>query len=121
MGYSGMDAKDFEKRLTGRGIITASTFRRMIARSNPRGARTIEELWEIADLAGVPRSFMEDGFEPATRGELDELREAVSAVASAVSLEGLQEEQRRFLQGWLRRTPSPGSGSVRGDRTRGEG
>ena len=63
--------------------LSVPTLRRIVSASSPRGAG-IEELWAIADACGVPRGFIEDGFEPfrqtgdqASAAGVDDLRAVV--------------------------------------------
>lgn len=52
--------------------------------------------------------------------EVHDLRIALAAVAALVSLEGLEESQRLFLEGWLRRTPSTSAKGVDEKANQGE-
>jgi hypothetical protein len=61
IAYSGLEHADVIER-TG---IKRPTLRRMVARTDPRAA-SLEEMRAIADVCGVPRAFMEEGFAPLT-------------------------------------------------------
>ena len=65
------------------GSISQSTMARIVSPTNPRGA-SIEELWEIADACGVPRSFMEEGFSES--GSADDRVSELEAQMAAVGV-----------------------------------
>lgn len=44
--------------------VSKATLARMVSWTSPRGAQSTDELWAIADRCGVPRVFMEQGWEP---------------------------------------------------------
>jgi hypothetical protein len=71
------------------GSINQATMARIVSPTNPRGANSIEELWEIADACGVPRSFMEEGFSASgsnADARLAELEDQMGAVAVLLPL-----------------------------------
>jgi hypothetical protein len=67
--------------------IGRSTMARIVSPSKPRGA-SIEELWRIADACGVPRSFMERGFDTPSEvpadvtKRLERIEEAVGQIGT---------------------------------------
>lgn len=64
--------------------ITKSTLARMVSWKSPRGAYSTDELWAIADRCGVPRAFMERGWEPLVAADaarrLDEAGDELAAL-----------------------------------------
>ena len=44
------------------GLPAPATMARIVAKKKPRGVKSRDELWRIADGLGVPRSFLERGF-----------------------------------------------------------
>lgn len=97
------------------GAISQPTMARIISPTNPRGVRSVEELWAIADACGVPRSFMEEGFssvEPdgllvrleALEGQADEIHrlratvDALVAVMDRQLAEKVRADAERALQ-----------------------
>jgi hypothetical protein len=70
------------------GSVTQATMARIISPTNPRGAASIDELWEIADACGVPRSFMEEGFSESVSADerVEELERDLGAVAVLLPL-----------------------------------
>lgn len=56
--------EELERRAEERGLRSAA-FARIVAKTNPRGFKTIEELWALADACEVPRWFLENGLESA--------------------------------------------------------
>jgi hypothetical protein len=72
---------------TSVGSINQSTMARIVSPTNPRGA-SIDELREIAEACGVPRSFMEEGFsEPASADErVAELEAQMGAIGVLLPL-----------------------------------
>lgn len=77
------------------GAISQPTMARIISPTNPRGVKSLEELWAIADACGVPRAFMEEGFsEPAAADDsrvagLERKMEAVEVLLPLL-LEGIE-------------------------------
>lgn len=69
IGYSGKEMQDIAAELG----VSIATIRRRTARLGPTGASSIEELYAIADICGVPNSFMDEGFERfhGAQGALD--------------------------------------------------
>jgi transcriptional regulator with XRE-family HTH domain len=58
MAYSGLEISEISE-LTG---ITVGTLRNIRSNTRPRGGR-LERLFAIADATGVPREFMEHGWD----------------------------------------------------------
>lgn len=116
--FAGFDHAELERR----SGIRAATVRRLVAKTSPRPASR-DELIAIAEACGVPERFMLEGFGPMEEAGLDQrladLERAVAALvaASPVSLESLEGEQRRFLEDWQRRSPSPSQEGARGTET----
>lgn len=82
LAYANIDVKSSPQH-TG---ISYATMQRIVSPTAPRGAK-LEELWAIADATGVPRNFMEHGFEGLTQAGED---------TAAARLEALEEEQRQI-------------------------
>lgn len=78
------------------GSITQATMARIISPTSPRGANSIEELWEIAEACGIPRSFMEEGFSAPASGDgrVGDLEMQMAAVGRAVELMAAELEGR---------------------------
>lgn len=96
IGYSGLEYAPLS-RMTGLG---EGVLRRMAAKTDDsqRGAKSIEELWAIADACGVPRTFMEYGFEPAADAAEEVLRaREEEPTADLIMRLGALEEQVREL------------------------
>jgi transcriptional regulator with XRE-family HTH domain len=83
IAYSGLEHHEIAAK-TG---LDVSKIRRIASRTKPRGA-SLEELWEIADACGVPRSFMEEGFSEAASADerVEELERDLGAVAVLLPL-----------------------------------
>lgn len=106
IGYAGLEHSDVSAR-TGLSI---SLIRRIVAKKDPRDGG-IERLWAIADACGVPRSFMEHGWngvarpEPVSDDEVRQLRARVEKLEAQGQAERLQrlaaevEELRRSVEG----------------------
>lgn len=58
LGYSGKEAEELADALG----VSYATLRRRKTLVSPTGAKSMEELYDIADACGVPRQFMEEGF-----------------------------------------------------------
>jgi hypothetical protein len=115
IGHSGKEARDIAKALG----VSDATLRRRYTPTSPTGVASIEELHAIADLCGVPRAFMDEGFrrfdgvqgaldgrlrslEETTRQQAEEIRRQREALDRAIlaaqdAREGLRSEsdQRR--------------------------
>lgn len=79
------------------GSISGATMARIISSTNPRGALKVEELWEIADVCGVPRSFMERGFiddAPAPEERIEAVEHRLRTISELVR--GLDERMLPF-------------------------
>lgn len=94
LAYANIEVKDSKDRIG----IPYSTMTRIVSPKNPRGARTVEELWAIADACGVPRAFMERGFEVVVEAEeaarvngaANDLEDVLRRVAALEQATGLQ-------------------------------
>lgn len=69
IAYSGLRAEDIVEKLGG--DLGLATLRRIMSETHPRSA-SLDEQWRIADICGVPRSWLEGGWEepveqPVTR------------------------------------------------------
>jgi len=58
IAYSGMQADEVAERIGGE--ISVAMLRRITSSTRPRGA-SLDELWKIAEVCGVPRSWFESG------------------------------------------------------------
>ena len=67
LAYANLDVKR-SPEVTG---ISYATMQRIVSPTSPRGA-SLEQLWAIADATGVPRAFMEHGFETMSDRPADE-------------------------------------------------
>lgn len=118
--FAGLDHAELE-RLSG---ITAATLKRLVAKTSPRRASR-DELIAVADACGVPERFMLEGFAPMEEAGLERRLAALETtaatlaaiIASSVSLESLEAEQRRFLEDWQRRSSSRDEGDEPESRT----
>jgi transcriptional regulator with XRE-family HTH domain len=100
-------------------------------RPDARKEIPVDELRTIARVTGLGLEFfLTDPAQLAAVGpSVEERLAALEAqvatlapiVASSVSLEGLEAEQRQFLQDWQRRSSSTSSTDARGSGSRGEG
>jgi transcriptional regulator with XRE-family HTH domain len=110
LAYADIDVKDSAERVG----ISSATMQRIVSPTSPRGVRTVEELWMIADACGVPRSFMEAGFEQANgddrlaslEAQITELRAGLASLA-ADSLRRTRELEGRL---GMDRRQAPGGG-----------
>lgn len=106
IGYSGEDAREIAERLG----VSEATLRRRTARQNPSGARSMDELYRIAEACGVPPGFMAEGFTglgqtAGTDERLDRLEQAIMLIGQELADE-LPELQQRLLEGLRFRRPS---------------
>jgi hypothetical protein len=110
--YSGKGQKEFAADVDG---VDYHRLRAILAQSDT-SAVTVDELFAIADAAGVPRWFMTDGFEgdrlAAVEGRLSRLERQVKA-QPAPSTELIEQVIGSLRsQGWTpaRAEEAPGSG-----------
>lgn len=115
IGYSGEDTRHIAQRLG----ISEATLRRRTARQRPSGARSMDELYRIAEACGVPPNFMAEGFGPYLSTETPTADERVDRLERAVMLIGaelagqLPELQRQLLEDLRpRRRSSRGEGGA---------
>lgn len=90
IAYAGEEQDAIQPR-TG---ISPSTFRRIVAKTNPRAAG-LDELYAIADACGVPRRFMVEGMTPL---EVDERAELAAALNRVDALEAKQAADQVEMQ-----------------------
>jgi transcriptional regulator with XRE-family HTH domain len=115
IGHSGLESREVAKRLG----VSYATLRRRYDRNEPSGVASVEELHAIADVCGVPRAFMEEGYARFVDGaELagrvtqleaqaaaqarELLRAAETADANRVAIEGLLPEIEDRLEALAR-------------------
>lgn len=91
IAYSGKEAKEIAATLG----VSDATLRRRYTPINPTGVSSMEELHQIAQICGVPSSFMEEGFERfnGVRGALDGRIRALEQTQQR-QVEQLREEIR---------------------------
>lgn len=129
------DRDELERRAEERGL-RSSAFARIVAKKNPRGFKTIEELWALADACEVPRWFLEEGLEgevahitPISEGGAIEdpdnlvvvmahLNERLSAIEGELGLRDVARASNQSLTAALDRAAAAGRPAARG--TRGE-
>lgn len=102
LAYANIKVKDSGKRVG----ISAATMARIVSPTDPRGADG-DQLDLIADACGVPRWFLERGFDVKPAGanangdsEVRELRDAVGGMATDIlrlqrELQVIRDEGRR--------------------------
>jgi transcriptional regulator with XRE-family HTH domain len=81
IAYAGLEHSDVEKA-TG---LDVAMIRRITSKASPRDGR-VERLWAIADACGVPRSFMERGFDALAEAENAQRIEGLASDLAALRL-----------------------------------
>lgn len=81
IGYAGLQ----EQEIVEKSGISSATLRRIVSVSSPRGFHKAEEMWALADACGVPRAFLEEGWqryedELSLREEFEGLRDSVNLI-----------------------------------------
>lgn len=80
--YSRMDQKD----LAAAASLHYDRLRAILGGGRPPKDVPIEELWAIAEAAGVPRWFMEHGFDPMKETVGDDLQETTTRLLAEVKV-----------------------------------
>lgn len=102
LAYANIDVKESKKRIG----ISSPTMARIVSPTSPRGFRSIEEAWLIADRCEVPREFMEHGFAYDTANGSDaritkleiRLGELETVIARAIAVRGDETGEDRESQ-----------------------